>query len=959
MSGVWIGSDGIVIEVPFSRASAKTVRKHIPEARWDRITETWQVDILERDNAVKAAAELEIPVEDGVLRAPVPKNTKETRTLRIYRKKVRMAFPHNDDLIKAVKQIPGAKWNATSRYWSAPYESLPEALMFARLYAFDIEDGIEAHEKAVLQISRDRAEAFEQSSALTGTIEVPGITLELFDHQKAAIEYILDKRKVLQADDMGLGKATGNSEPVLTPTGWTSMGQISVGDFVIGSDGTPTRVTGVYPQGLREIYRITFSDGSSACCDVEHLWNVRTAVQKRNRSPWMTVTTQQMIDGDEFVRTHENGRTYRTPLNLRKKNGDRNLEIPMVSPVQFDDPGELLIDPYTLGLWLGDGYKRDGSICSGDPEVWEYVPYTVESRPSSVIGDFSSRNIKGLKTKLRQESLLQNKHVPEQYLRASVEDRLALLQGLMDSDGHAGDNSTEFSNTNKRLIDAVVDLTQSLGGVARVKGPRRTAYEYDGEQKLGALSWRVNVKLPPQFNPFRISRKANTYNVPTKYPPARLIESIEYSHNEEATCIRVEAADSLYVTTSYIVTHNTVSSLASVEADEAFPCLIVVPSGLMGDWSERIADWLPHRQLNVLEGRRKSGEVGTEFTLVGDATLTAWTEPLTEQKFQSVIVDEAHDFKNKKSARSKALAAVLKQSKTAKNLVILLTGTPAENNPSELGPQLELLGVARKLFGGLWAYYKEYCGGHQDSYGNWHTSGKDVDKDKLLELNRKLRENCYIRRTKAQVQKDLPKLTPVKKYVELPEHLHQRYYELEDRLHEKKDGFLQFKSEVSQMLAEVKVEVALWHIRDLLDHGEKVVIVAHHKKIIDALTKEFGPLKIDGSVATKKRNEVKAAFREPGARTIVISDDAASTGHDLTASCEIVFIELPWNPARYDQLVSRVHRQGQTRPVTSTIFLVKETYDERHYGMMVNKEATTSRTTQGSASEDMKRVKEA
>ena len=143
----------------------------------------------------------------------------------------------------------------------------------------------------------------------------------------------------------------------------------------------------------------------------------------------MTVTTQQMIDGDEFVRTHENGRTYRTPLNLRKKNGDRNLEIPMVSPVQFDDPGELLIDPYTLGLWLGDGYKRDGSICSGDPEVWEYVPYTVESRPSSVIGDFSSRNIKGLKTKLRQESLLQNKHVPEQYLRASIEDRLALLRG--------------------------------------------------------------------------------------------------------------------------------------------------------------------------------------------------------------------------------------------------------------------------------------------------------------------------------------------------------------------------------------------------------------------------------------------------------------------------------------------------------------------------------------------------
>ena len=278
MSGVWIGSDGIVINSVLPGLGEDCAEAH-SRGSVGQITETWQVDILESDNAVKAAAELEIPVEDGVLRAPVPKNTKETRTLRIYRKKVRMAFPHNDDLIKAVKQIPGAKWNATSRYWSAPYESLPEALMFARLYAFDIEDGIEAHEKGRAQISRDRAEAFEQSSALTGTIEVLVSPWNCSTIRRRRSSYILDKRKVLQADDMGLGKATGNSEPVLTPTGWTSMGQISVGDFVIGSDGTPTRVTGVYPQGLREIYRITFSDGSSACCDVEHLWNVRTAVQ--------------------------------------------------------------------------------------------------------------------------------------------------------------------------------------------------------------------------------------------------------------------------------------------------------------------------------------------------------------------------------------------------------------------------------------------------------------------------------------------------------------------------------------------------------------------------------------------------------------------------------------------------------------------------------------------------------
>ena len=176
------------------------------------------------------------------------------------------------------------------------------------------------------------------------------------------------------------------------------------------------------------------------------------------------------------------------------------------------------IEPYLLGAWLGDGSSAGSSA--------QFAAKTDVGWFEAVLPGFRRRSgmnhtVRGLGDLLDEIGLLGKrsweKFVPEAYLRAPIVDRICLLQGLMDTDGCAGDKSTEYSTSSPHLKDAVIELTQSLGGVARVR-ERVPVYEYKGEKLDGRLSYRVNVKLPPGMNPFRLPRKADAYDMPTQVP---------------------------------------------------------------------------------------------------------------------------------------------------------------------------------------------------------------------------------------------------------------------------------------------------------------------------------------------------------------------------------------------------------------------------------------------------------
>ena len=346
---------------------------------------------------------------------------------------------------------------------------------------------------------------------------------------------------------MGSGKLLPNSEPVLTPNGWRKNGELKIGDFVIGRNGEATRILGVYPQGEQQIVRVTFSDGSWVRCSWDHLWSVQTPDDTcRRPNRWRTLTTRQLVD-----------------IGLIDSAGNRRWKIPVVSPVIYD-PVTLPMDPYLFGVLLGDGSMAAGSLkLTTDEEIVDAIALvgTKGKHKSDGVVEFTER--KGeIRGKLKELGAWGKhsweKQVPPVFLRGTPSERLALLQGLFDTDGYAiGNGGVEFCSTSENLVDCVVELTQSLGGVAHGRRVTASTYTYKGERRKGRRAERVTLKFPPSIIPFRLSRKRDAYQSVTKYPPARLIAHVEEDGVEEATCIKVEAEDNLYVTRSFVVTHNT------------------------------------------------------------------------------------------------------------------------------------------------------------------------------------------------------------------------------------------------------------------------------------------------------------------------------------------------------------------------------------------------------------------
>ncbi|TYB58566.1 phosphate starvation-inducible protein PhoH [Nonomuraea sp. PA05] len=373
------------------------------------------------------------------------------------------------------------------------------------------------------------------------------------------------------------GRAQPVGTGVLTPDGWRSIGELEVGDLVIGSNGEPTPVLGVYPQGEKKIYRLYSQDGSSVLASEDHLWTVRTRDDANRGKPWRVLETKEMI-GD--LRT----------AHYRK------WELPMLTaPVCFSERS-VPMDAYALGLLLGDGCitaSTTPSFATEDPELAEALEHALpgmrvrwKSGPDYVLnrqrqpGD--SMTIANPVTEVMRELGLSGsgsatKFVPEAYLRNTAEVRLAVLQGLLDSDGGpvVQDVRTcriQFSTVSPRLRDDLVFLVQSLGGVVywrtRPAGERKPGLARGRQVHHRHDAYILDIRLPEGIEPFRLSRKAEVYRKHGGGRPMRYVDRIEPRGTAECVCIQVAAEDSLYVTEDFLLTHNTLND-AFIILDEA------------------------------------------------------------------------------------------------------------------------------------------------------------------------------------------------------------------------------------------------------------------------------------------------------------------------------------------------------------------------------------------------------
>jgi len=373
------------------------------------------------------------------------------------------------------------------------------------------------------------------------------------------------------------GRAQPNDCKVLTPTGFIRIGDLRVGDLVTGSDGRPTPVLGVYPQGRKEVFRVRAQDGASTLCCGEHLWSVSTASDRRRGRPDRVLETREMIGRLRAVHA-------------------RRFKLPMVKPVEFE-PRDVPMDPYALGLLLGDGCLTTSttpSFSTSDPELALALEMSLDGIELVHTGayDYTLRHAGGgrggllvanpVTALVRRLGLAgarsATKFVPPTYLHNSSEVRLAILQGLLDTDGGRITQSKrtcriQYVTTSDRLRDDVTFLVRSLGGVAYSR-TRAAAGRKPGRVKGRPVGYRsdayvLEIRLPQGIAPFRLTRKLWTYIAfGGGGRPMRFIDSIDPAGERETVCIQVAAADSLYVTDDFLVTHNTLND-SFIILDEA------------------------------------------------------------------------------------------------------------------------------------------------------------------------------------------------------------------------------------------------------------------------------------------------------------------------------------------------------------------------------------------------------
>jgi hypothetical protein len=404
-------------------------------------------------------------------------------------------------------------------------------------------------------------EEFRRSQLIETKINIKPVTLVLPKAHPRQYEFITSLEKhpevrfVVGACGTKFGKALKTKELLPTPSGWKTVAEIQEGDYVFDHEGNPSLVefaTDVMYD--HKCYKVTFSDGKSVEVDAEHLWETEThaarKAQARVKSPNDRCKSTTM--GPSVLTTEEIKNTLHVTISGRQR---PNHSVLVCGPVQFPKQS-LLVDPYVLGYWLGDGGKGSCRITSSEvdsihlKEQFLALGYQVTNN-----ADPQAFGVLKLRSLLDQLGVLNNKHVPPQYLIGSVEQRLALLQGLMDTDGTISKRGDcTFDNTNKALADAVDELACSLG----IKTNRQERYwKLNGVEKKLCYRVHFTTDLPV----FRLKRKLERIRPVAAKAKLRYIVDVTEVLSEPVRCIRIANPRHLFlVSKAYIPTHNTFGS---------------------------------------------------------------------------------------------------------------------------------------------------------------------------------------------------------------------------------------------------------------------------------------------------------------------------------------------------------------------------------------------------------------
>jgi N12 class adenine-specific DNA methylase len=507
-------------------------------------------------------------------------------------------------------------------------------------------------------------------------------------HQRTAVARMLNEPSVGLFHQVGAGKAQPLDSLVLTPRGFVRMGDVVPGTQVVTPSGDVAPVSKVFPQGKRPIYRVTFNDGSSVEADEDHLWEVQTSCARAQGTRSHVLTTNE-LRGD-----------------LTKKNGSTKWYLPNITAVDLEADGERPLDPYLLGLLLGDGSMRGSSLrfSTADVELvdavrdalppgavmrnsgfnngydWNIVAagprYSADLDPDEPLSIDDSQRLAQLhssgvsaaslaratgaapstvRRRISQhvpsrprsknpalvavralglnDTTSATKFVPSAYKNAPITVRHAVLQGLLDTDGTVSTRKkgerrgvgVSFVSASSDLAADVAWLVRSLGGRATLREIRKTYTTRTGVATEGIYHY-VGIALPNEFQPFRITRKAERVIPRRKYQRPRLgITSIEPIGQKEAQCIVVDHPTHLYITDNFTATHNTAEMVMGTMELKRLGMVnkpaVVVPNHMLEQFSREWLGMYPQAKLLTASSEDLRGDDRRAFvarTATGD-----------------------------------------------------------------------------------------------------------------------------------------------------------------------------------------------------------------------------------------------------------------------------------------------------------------------------------------------------
>ena len=779
---------------------------------------------------------------------------------------------------------------------------------------------------------------------------LPGnLNKELKEYQKLAVNFFLNVPNSIIAYDMGLGKVQPITNKVLSKNGWIEIGKLKVGDKIYNSKGTLSNVIGIYPQGIIKNYEVVFTDGSKTNCGEEHLWNVQTPNwRKRTPDKYTTKTLKELInEGINYKRYHKRDKCYYTT---------NKWFIPLIKPIQWDEQKHI-IHPYNLGLLLGDGsILSTVNLCNSDKEIQNKFIKLANCEVNRVIDDLVVLSANPYKYELQRLNLWGHKspekYIPNEYLHDSIENRIQLLQGLMDTDGTIQGSNVSYSTKSLQLAKDIRYLVQSLGGTSRI----------NNKTVNRELYFNINIQLPINIIPFTTQYHLNRYKPKTKYKPYRAIKEVNYINNCEGVCIKTDAEDSLYITDDFILTHNTLIAINCIKALKAKKTLIVCPSYLKFNWCEELLKWSKlkftvingrpeqrEKQFKIFENSNKNvliinyEQIRVKLKKNGKVEQINVHSYLQKTKFNLIIWDEAHRLKNRESQMSNGAFALNSDHK------LMLTGTPTTKNAGEFYNLFRILD--RQRFKSYWTFVKYYM--HVSEGMRGYEIGHVTRPKEFKELL-----NQYmIRRMKEDVANELPDKVFIDCPVIMNEDQERLYKKVLEEYLYPDDNVIESDVERFIRLCQCTqnpciiggkdTSIIRDSILDLLeDLPDRVMIgcvyVDMSVNLKESIEKKFKDRKvyiINSKI--KHREKIVDEFKQDKTGILVTTIKCLSEGANIDCCDNMVYADIEWNYGINAQFENRIHRMTSTRVKTYYRFIVENTVHKYKHRKIMNEKANS------------------